>query len=64
MCARVLAARSSSDKRAWMMRTIAAVSFAADDVLDAHLDEGSADNDLDGTVVLHDDCDWITGFKA
>ena len=38
--------------------------IAADDVLDAHLDEGSTDNDLDDTVVLHDDFDWMAALQA
>ena len=35
-----------------------------DCVLDAHLDEGYTDNDLDGTIVLHDDFDRMAGFQA
>ena len=38
--------------------------IAADDVPDAHLDEGSTDDDLDNTFVLHDDFYRMAGFQA
>ena len=37
---------------------------AVDDVPDAHLKEGSTDNALEDTVVLHDDFDWMAAFQA
>ena len=38
--------------------------IAADDVPYAHSHEGSTDNDLDNTVVLHIDFDWMADFQA
>ena len=36
--------------------------IAADDVPDANLREGSTDNDLDGSVMLHDGFEWMAGL--
>ena len=38
--------------------------IAGHDVPEAHLNEGSTDNDLNDTVALHDDFDWMAGIHA